>query len=410
MKFLFSLGWLLINSANAYLTFAFLQASAGRDSRKPLPLWLALHGGMTLLSLWVQPPGLFFGVVLVSVLCTRWVLGLGWAELAAPLTLAFTLSTCLEGGSALFLSWASTHLCIPSGGIWLQLLVPLLAATLYALALGLARRKPLGPAGLSQLAVLLLPCAVLVLSIRWVLRLDTRLFEVYLKTMEVSTSLTVLAVLLGGMAAVSVLAVAFSRLLVLTGREAMVSSLLAGRGQDTREACASLQHDLNNHLLVLSGLIAGGNYPAAARYADQLQRRCGVLFPIPATGYPVLDALLGEKLAQAQQSGIQVSCGVHLPDGFLMDEMDLCSLFANLIDNAVTACRAVQGFRSLSLQTNVQAQCLVLTVVNTADCTRPIRAGTGLRTVTRIAQAYQGTVSLTQGEGTVQVSVLLCSR
>ncbi|MCI8478738.1 MAG: GHKL domain-containing protein [Oscillospiraceae bacterium] len=411
MTVLFVLWWLLVNSAAACLDFLFLQRTGGREDWKSFPLWLAVHGGMTLLAVCGQLPGMFFGHVLVSVLCTRWVLGLRWTELAAPLTLIFTLSTMLEGGSALLLSWASSQLQTPSGGLWLQLLVPLLTTALYALALYLVQRKPLGPAKTAQLPMLFLPCTGLVLAIRCAFRLDTRIFEGYLRAMAVHTRLGILSVLLGGTGVVFVLLGAFRRLLVLTGREAAVSAVLAGQrtAEGRKEAWASFRHDLNNHLLVLSGLIAGEHYSAAAHYADRLYRRCGAVFPL-STGSPALDALLGEKLGAAQRAGIQVTCQVHLPDGLLVDELDLCALFANLIDNALTACQTVLGPRQLSLQTNAQARCLVLTVVNTADCTQPIQAGTGLRTVQRIAEEYQGTVSLVQGEGHVQVSVLLCAR
>ena len=59
------------------------------------------------------------------------------------------------------------------------------------------------------------------------------------------------------------------------------------------------------------------------------------------TGNPVVDILLGEKLGLAKDLAAEVSLVLPKPCG--IDNFDLCVLFANALDNAITACRANDG-------------------------------------------------------------------
>lgn len=50
-----------------------------------------------------------------------------------------------------------------------------------------------------------------------------------------------------------------------------------------------------------------------------------------------VDALLGEKLADARKAGITANVDVVAPEGLPFATTDLCALFANLMDNAIAA-------------------------------------------------------------------------
>ena len=65
--------------------------------------------------------------------------------------------------------------------------------------------------------------------------------------------------------------------------------------------------------------------------SDQLSFPC-------QTGNAVLDILLTNKLGIASQKGIRVDCTVKIPGSSIIDDIDLCIVFSNAVDNAIHAC------------------------------------------------------------------------
>ena len=106
------------------------------------------------------------------------------------------------------------------------------------------------------------------------------------------------------------------------------------RWDDTR----AYQHDVRNHLLVVSGLLKRNMVEDAAAYLETLVSSADELAPRVSTGSPPLDILLEEKIQFAQSEGISVIVDLQVPSFGDMDEMDICVLFANGLDNAINAC------------------------------------------------------------------------
>nr|WP_243152325.1 GHKL domain-containing protein [Pseudoflavonifractor sp. 524-17] len=107
---------------------------------------------------------------------------------------------------------------------------------------------------------------------------------------------------------------------------------------------------------------------------------------------------------------METRCQVCVPADFPVDDVDLCALFANLLDNAIGACGEVEpARRRITLSAGVRAGFLTVEVVNAAAGSRRIRPGTGLANVRRLAEAYRGTVEIRPGGDVVRVRVLLCA-
>ena len=173
----------------------------------------------------------------------------------------------------------------------------------------------------------------------------------------------------------------------------------------------AFQHDIDNHLLVLSGLLREKSFTQAERSADQLRTSSGRLPAGIFTGNLALDVLLKEKLGTAQDSQITAACTINIPEGFGVEDTDLCALFSNILDNAITASLNVPSERrSLSLSARVKSQFLVVEAVNAASGSGPIVFGTGLTNIRHIAENYHGTMETELDGGRFRISVLLCSR
>lgn len=402
----FYLWWLLVNTAVCWSALHFLQGVLGKTGR--LPLWLLLHASITLLVLRYQIPKPFFLALLAALLFGRLVLGRPWRFLAAPLAVLFTLLTLLEGVSALVMAWAARTLPSPFWGTVFQCLLSLLTTAVLFLALEVIQRRcflqeqPL-------LTFCLPPCLFLIFGVRAGLRLDSPAFAAYLCALDPETGPLLVLLLLGGGLLL------FSQLQTLCGfavRQALFRDLLRGQSRQLEAArrSAAFRHDLRSHLLVLSGLLQDRDYQQARDYAQTLHRRSVSLSSLPATGRGALDALLAEKLSQARETGVEAICTVAIPPPLPFDDLDLCALFGNLLDNALHACQDLPPEqRRFTLQTSVRGKLLVVESANPTPPGHTVTPGTGLESLRHIAQAYRGSVQFTQGAEGFRIRILLCA-
>lgn len=423
----FTVGCLLTNGVMDYLALDFLRRicpDTVAATELPWPstaLWLVPGSLLTLLALYLRFPGMLPVHMLLLLIFAKFILKTSFKDAAAPITVLLTLYTFTEGISAMVMSWLSTNIELPFSGIYVQLMLSLALAFLFFLALRLiqkacssALRRPLP----SCLYLLILPCSLMVFMIRCGLRLDSSALEKYLSAFN--RSATFMALL--GMAAAVIFFFLtlhiFCKVIHLTEQE-QAAALLAGqlRGQQTyieearkrNEQYTALRHDLNNHFLVLSGLLDGEKYETAKSYAHSLRTNSLPLSVPVATGRAALDVLLNEKLSHARRNGIRISCRVQIPQNIPIDDMDLCVIFSNVLDNAINACRNTESAeKTLSVTTKTRSRFLVIESANSAPSQKDIKPGTGLNNIRRMAEKYQGTTEITNSGGRFHISILLC--
>lgn len=171
------------------------------------------------------------------------------------------------------------------------------------------------------------------------------------------------------------------------------------------EQTKSFRHDIKNHLSVLDGLLKNEKLEEGREYLEKLEAASEALsFPYQ-TGNPVVDILLGEKLGLAKEIETEVSLVLPNPCG--IDDFDLCVLFANVLDNAITACRANDGAKAIRISGKRQGDFYMLTFENTcADEPLP-PAGTGFSNIRAVAEKYHGAVLTEKAGGMFSLNVLL---
>ena len=99
-------------------------------------------------------------------------------------------------------------------------------------------------------------------------------------------------------------------------------------------------------------------------------------------------------------------------EDFNIDDMDLCVLFSNILDNAITACIEgdVRGTVAISICQSKNHNFLIVEAVNTTSATKAIVFGTGLMNIQHIAEKYHGTMETELSNQRFRISVLLCSQ
>lgn len=311
----------------------------------------------------------------------------------------FTLNTFYEAFLELILRPALTGFSVPHQ--WARIAIQISASLvlLFLQIVGyhfLVKKYPFQNNDIlpSHLMVLLLPCALIVWAIRFVIGQDlvapNRIFSLFFR-------------IIVSMATFFAMTAMFSRItyVVTTEREnALLKEQFRCQRQHTDEALLryngyrSYQHDIKNHLLVLSGLLNNRAYDEAKQYLKKLDRSALLTTPKISTGSPPLDVLLGEKIVFAEKNNIKVEHFVKVPQIEKFDEIDLCVVFSNALDNAISACvNEPADYRSITINAKKHHEFLIIKIDNgVSKATLPIKYGVGLNNIKYIAHRYGGTI------------------
>ena len=99
----------------------------------------------------------------------------------------------------------------------------------------------------------------------------------------------------------------------------------------------SFRHDYKNHVLCLRNLIADNCMDEAVEYIDELTKNVDNKQKYYDTGNNMINALLTDKSEKAAANNISISFNGFIPSSGIKN-IDLCTIFANAVDNAIEAC------------------------------------------------------------------------
>lgn len=191
-----------------------------------------------------------------------------------------------------------------------------------------------------------------------------------------------------------------------------------------------MRHDMINHIETIRTLVeseqkSGQDHRESlallGRYAEELAAtRLNVY-----TANRVLDAVLVNKRELAEKNGVSFEVKMNWPERVPCDDLELCSMFANLLDNAITAASAI---RDPGVEKKVRLNCfrsngyVVVQCWNSKD--RPVvtdsrgrmvstksgrtdRHGLGLKIVEDIAKKYDGEFRIEHADRHFQATLFL---
>lgn len=198
-----------------------------------------------------------------------------------------------------------------------------------------------------------------------------------------------------------------------------------GEVNKKNERYRAYQHDIDNHFLVLSGLVHEKRYAEAEKYFGDLSSISEGLLGGIDTGNPAADILLKEKINFAEANEIKVSCDVHFSEKFLIDDADLCILLANAMDNAIQACmKTAEGKPKIAIAAGMRRDFLLISVTNTwcplgqpgmcgfdENKQNPLCEkdyGIGLKNIKRTIKKYGGIMETERNYRQFKLSMMLC--
>jgi two-component system sensor histidine kinase AgrC len=139
------------------------------------------------------------------------------------------------------------------------------------------------------------------------------------------------------------------------------------------------------------------------------------------SGYPVIDAIIEGKKLDAERAGIEVDVVILLPDVLYVDDISLCILLGNAMDNAIEACnRTSLSKKGIFIEIKQVGSFFVIKVINTVDdyysfsiddyvtskSNKNIH-GFGLINMEKVVRKYDGDLQVSVDNNTFVLSVVL---
>ncbi len=177
------------------------------------------------------------------------------------------------------------------------------------------------------------------------------------------------------------------------------------------------RHDIKNHFICMESLLASDNQEGLQQYFEDLQHSFS--FPLRekvyASGNDIIDAILHHDLSYHCNEKVKVSIYGNLPLLTTVSAMDLCTLFSNLLSNAIASanqCIAMEE-PQIIIRFSGGNSYFSIGIDNTflqrerLPKHKDRNHGHGIPKINSVVEKYNGSVEYTQDQNLVKISIYL---
>ena len=200
---------------------------------------------------------------------------------------------------------------------------------------------------------------------------------------------------------------------------------------DNSEALRKEMHDMKHYVMALKN---EDDPEKRAEVLEDMEQAIAIQESFMNTGNKVLDVILTTKSLQCEKKGITLNAMI---DGDLLADIhvkDICSLFGNILDNAIEATQQVQEVdkRLITLSVRSRNQFIIVECENCSESENVrlrknqnrrffggnlpkttksdnVKHGYGLKSIGQVAEKYGGAMNVSYEDGWFKVKVLLAS-
>ncbi len=190
--------------------------------------------------------------------------------------------------------------------------------------------------------------------------------------------------------------------------------------QNYMKLTTRLRHDFRHSVYLLASLAEKGDLDSIRTHLNAYEIRLVENTPATYCANAALNALFGYYHEMAVSAGINTDWNILLPEPLTVSELDMAALFGNLMENAIAACISVpKEKRYFSLTSEIRhGNSLYIVSTNSFDgsvrkakdgyhSTKHSGTGTGLVSITAIAEKYGGSAHASNNEQEFFVDVIL---
>jgi sensor histidine kinase regulating citrate/malate metabolism len=134
------------------------------------------------------------------------------------------------------------------------------------------------------------------------------------------------------------------------------------------ESLRGIKHDISNHIETLSLLINSKEYERAKEYLNTISSEIAINYKLISTGNIPVDCIISNKYTIANNKSITFDYTIHLPPKMPIDDVSICSLLGNILDNAIESCEKISNTneRFISLSIRPFKNMLLITITNSS--------------------------------------------
>lgn len=113
--------------------------------------------------------------------------------------------------------------------------------------------------------------------------------------------------------------------------------------EDKYTEIRNIKHDFKNQLAVANNMFKNGKNSEAIEHLNALQNQLSDSSGVCYTGISSIDSIVNLKWQEAIKHNIEYVTQVSVSEKMELDNLLLCRIFANLIDNAIEGCDRYEG-------------------------------------------------------------------
>lgn len=177
-------------------------------------------------------------------------------------------------------------------------------------------------------------------------------------------------------------------------------------------------HDMKNHLQIIEDLYGMEEKEKAEKYTKDMYTMLENFSQKYYTSNKVLNVILNDKIQKAENMDIKVDCKIGDISLDFIKDIDLTTIFSNLLDNAITSAKGGTADKSIYIKIDKFNEFIVMNMSNTMD-KAPIveggkirsrkenHSGIGLSNIEMTVKRYEGTMRVDHGHGFFKVNIVI---
>ena len=188
---------------------------------------------------------------------------------------------------------------------------------------------------------------------------------------------------------------------------------------------AALSHDFKNHLLTIQTMLEEKDSQACS-YIENLTGTVLKRYQhnYSFTNNVALNGILSYRKVECEESGIKFNLSIDYPNFDFINYTDVCAIFGNAFDNAITACKMVSTPKPyINFATSAQNKMISISIINSINLNQQLipddnegfistknnhdAHGFGLVNIKNAVQRYNGVVVFDATQTEFRVTIII---
>ncbi|CEK36647.1 sensor histidine kinase virs; sensor histidine kinase virs (plasmid) [[Clostridium] sordellii] len=180
-----------------------------------------------------------------------------------------------------------------------------------------------------------------------------------------------------------------------------------------------IYHDLRNHMICLKSYDCRSDM---IKYIDNLNLEINKFSRVIKTGNNTLDIILSEKIYECSKYNIMFESNINCTKLDFISDIDICSIFANALDNSIEACKKIDENieKKIQLKVTYVNKFCIIKLINTkknkikftpmgmeTSKRDKFKHGIGLASIKRTVNKYNGDVIINYSDDEFILKIMI---